>query len=121
VTITPFAKPCPKLVGDSVFQQLSVCEDSVNARQLWYIPKSAVKILQENVSTGDIIAITTAKTGLDISHTGIAIRLADGSLHLLHAPDVGATVSITRELLWEYLNHHAEQTGIMVLRVNSPG
>ena len=67
-----------------------------------------------------IIAITTAKKGLDVSHTGIAIRLADGSLHFLHAPDVGATVTVSKETLPEYLKHHPEQTGIMVLRVHSP-
>ena len=110
----------PSLADDSVFQQLSIYEDSINARAMWYIPKSAVKALEEKISTGDIIAITTAKAGLDISHTGIAIRLADGSLHFLHAPDVGATVTISKETLPEYLKHHAEQTGIMVLRVNSP-
>lgn len=110
----------PKLADDSIFQQLSICEDSINARPMWYIPKAEVKKLQDKISIGDIIAITTAKKGLDIGHTGIAIRLADGSLHFLHAPDVGATVTISKETLPEYLKHHAEQTGIMVIRVNSP-
>ena len=111
----------PSLADDSVFQQLSTCEDSINARPMWYIPKSTVRELQKKISTGDIIAITTANEGLDISHTGIAIRLADGTLHFLHAADVGATVTISKETLAEYLQHHAGQTGIIVLRVNSPG
>lgn len=110
----------PSLADDSVFQQLSICEDSINARPMWYIPKTEVEKLQNKISGGDIIAITTAKKGLDVSHTGIAIRLADGSLHFLHAPDVGATVTVSKETLPEYLKHHAEQTGIMVLRVHSP-
>jgi len=111
----------PPLADDSIFQQLSICADSVNARSLWYIPKSDVKTLQGKIANGDIIAITTSQTGLDISHTGIAIRLADGSLHLLHAPDAGTSVTMTRESLSKYLKRHEGQTGIMVLRANSLG
>ncbi|HMD13704.1 MAG TPA: N-acetylmuramoyl-L-alanine amidase-like domain-containing protein [Bacteroidota bacterium] len=110
----------PPLADDSVFQHVSACEDSINTRQRWYVPKSNVKEVEGTISSGDIIAITTVRAGLDISHTGIAIRLADGSLHLLHAPDAGKTVTISKETLPEYLKHHAEQTGIMVLRANSP-
>ncbi|MBI1805260.1 MAG: DUF1460 domain-containing protein [Ignavibacteriae bacterium] len=73
--------------------------------------------LQSKIQSGDLIAITTSQEGLDISHTGIAVRLDNGSLHLLHASDVENNVEITAESLTRYLKKHEHQTGITVLRV----
>jgi hypothetical protein len=106
----------PKLAPDSVFQMIVNAEHNLAHDSLYYIPKEFVAQAEEKIQSGDIIAITTGIAGLDVSHTAIAVRLADGSLHLLHAPDVGERVTITKDSLSKYLEHHAKQTGIIVAR-----
>ena len=54
------------------------------------------------------------------SHTGIAIRLADGRIHLLHAPNVGKKVQISDVPLADYIKGIKNQTGIIVSRPVSP-
>lgn len=106
----------PKLASDSAFQMIELAELRLKGAKLYYIPRESVEKVESRIQSGDIIAITTGIAGLDVSHTAIAIRLADGSLHLLHAPDVGERVTITKESLSKYLGHHAKQTGIIVAR-----
>jgi hypothetical protein len=84
------------------------------------VPKEKVEGVLERIHNGDIIAITTSVGGLDVSHTGIALR-DGGTTRLLHAPIVGQQVQITRGSLSEYLNAHEKQTGIMVARPLEPG
>ncbi|HUL43845.1 MAG TPA: N-acetylmuramoyl-L-alanine amidase-like domain-containing protein [Bacteroidota bacterium] len=109
-----------KLSADSVFQQIVACEESLNTRSMYYIPKSLLPKVQSSIRSGDILAITTAQPGLDVSHTGIAVRGESGTLLFLHAPDVGEFVTLTKEPLENYLNRHPAQTGIMVARPRNP-
>ena len=104
----------PKLAADSTFATLTTVEDSLNRRKTYFIPKSTIP--KSAIRNGDIIAITTSRKGLDISHVGIAVRVRDGSLHYMHAPNVKGVVKITEETLVEHLKKHSEQSGIMVLR-----
>ena len=71
-------------------------------------------------ASGDIIGITTNIDGLDVSHTGIAIRLEDGLIHFLHAPLKGHKVEITDITLAEYVLNNEHQTGIYVARPLEP-
>jgi len=109
-----------KLVEDSMFRQIAACEESLRTRTMFYIPKSDIEKVQSAIQTGDIIAITSAQAGLDISHTGIAVKSESGELLFLHAPDVGEKVTMISEPLGEYLKRHAGQTGIMVARPRNP-
>ena len=72
------------------------------------------------IQNGDIIAITTSVPGLDISHTGIAVKEKDGMVYLLHAPDAGQKVQLTKEPLAKSLQAHPKQMGIVVLRAVEP-
>jgi hypothetical protein len=58
--------------------------------------------------------------GLDISHTGIAVKEDDGKIHLLHAPQVDSKVQISEKSLSEYIQNVKKHTGIIVLRVSEP-
>ncbi len=69
-------------------------EDSIERRQIYYIPKSHVKAIASKIRNGDILGITTSLEGMDCSHTGIAIW-KDGELRFMHAPVPGAKVQIT--------------------------
>ena len=75
----------------------------------------------ERIKTGSLIGITTNVPGLDVSHTGIAVRLETGALHLLHAPDIGYKVQMTEKPLHDYLALHPKQTGIIVAEALEPG
>ncbi len=90
-------------------------EAQMSGREMFYIPKQRVDAIAERIQSGDLIATTTDIDGLDVSHTGIAIR-ERGKLRLLHAPDVGYKVSITELSLAEYLAKNKHQTGIIVVR-----
>ena len=68
------------------------------------------------INNGDLIAITTTVEGLDIGHVGIAIKMEDGKIHLLHAPTVSAKVQITEEPLSVYLQKYKRHSGVIVLR-----
>ena len=67
------------------------------------------------IQTGDIIALTSAIKGLDITHTGFAIRKEDGRIHLLHASSKGK-VEISELPLADYLQGIKHNTGIIVAR-----
>ncbi len=90
-------------------------EEAINQRSLFHIPKDKIDGVGDKIHSGDILAITTAIPGIDVSHTGIAIW-QDGKLHFMHAPDVGYKVHITENTLSEYLASHSKQLGIMVAR-----
>jgi Protein of unknown function (DUF1460) len=104
-------KADPSLTG-----RISLIENEISSRSYYFIPQKEISKTEMNIRDGDIIGITTNIEGLDISHTGIAIRGGDGRIHLLHAPNVGYKVQITEKPLAEYIAGNKKQTGIIVLR-----
>ena len=108
------------LTDDSAFARISRVEEGFGGRTLYYIPTSRIAEAQTGVRSGDIIAITTDVEGLDVSHTGIAIRTSDGSLHFLHAPDVHGQIQVTKETLEAHVRKYPSYTGIIVVRPLDP-
>jgi hypothetical protein len=90
-------------------------ESDINHRMLYHIPKLNVKKIASQIHSGDILAITTMKDGLDCKHTGIAVWV-EGTLRLMHAPLPGSQVQITSYPLWEYLSRFKDDAGVMVAR-----
>jgi len=103
----------PKFVAE-----IAKIEKEISSRKYYYIPQENIANIEQNIHSGDIIGITTNIEGLDISHTGVAIRMDDGRIHLMHAPNVGYKVQITEKPLPDYIKGNKKQTGIMVLRAN---
>ena len=95
-------------------------EETINKRTYYYIPKDTVAKVEEKIKSGDLIAITSNVKGLDINHVGIAVRMDDGRIHFMHAPDVGYKVQITPEPLADYLKKFNKDTGIIVLKPLEP-
>jgi len=92
-------------------------EGDIHAQKaFYYIPKKNVANVESKIETGDILGITTNIPGLDCSHTGIAVRLADGRIHFMHASSLKGKVIISPEPLADYLTHSSHQTGIIVNR-----
>lgn len=94
-------------------------EATVSTRPHYYVPKDRLATVEKDIDAGDIIAITTSIDGLDIIHTGIAIR-ANGVLKYLHAPLSNGKVQISDKSLVDYLALHEGQTGVMVARPLEP-
>jgi hypothetical protein len=90
-------------------------ELEINRRSRYYIPQDRIAQVEDRIQDGDIIAMTTTVKGLDISHTGIAVRI-NGRVHLMHAPLVGKSVEISELPLAERLKGIQSQDGIMVAR-----
>ncbi len=106
----------PKLKGNPDFiKRIREQEDAMNQRAMFHIPKDEIDKVGDKIHSGDILAITTAIPGIDVSHTGIAIW-QDGKLHFMHAPNVGYKVQITQNTLSQHMASYEKQLGIMVAR-----
>lgn len=103
---------------DSVRERISAIEKKLSARTLYVVPVRELPRAASGIRNGDIIAITTSLKGLDVRHTGFALRESDGSLHLLHASELDGKVEITPETLGQYLAKHPRDSGIMIVRVD---
>lgn len=109
----------PQLQKNQKFiSEIADIEKEISSRDYYYIPQEEIEKIEDKIQSGDVIGITTNIEGLDIAHTGIAIRLDDGRIHLLHAPNVGYKVQISEKPLSDYIRSNKKQTGIMVLRIN---
>jgi len=95
-------------------------ELGINKRNYFYIPKARFEKNSTAIQSGDLLAITTHKKGLDIAHVGIAIRVADRKIYLLHASSQGKKVEVTKFPLSQYLENIATDTGVIVLRPLEP-
>lgn len=95
-------------------------EKVISQRKYYYIPQERISLLENKIESGDIIGITTNVDGLDIAHTGLAVKIQSGRIHFLHAPNVGYKVEITKKPLAEYVQGNKKQTGIMVVRAINP-
>lgn len=108
-------KDNPKFVDE-----IAAIEKQISSRKYFYIPQEKIASVEQKIESGDIIGITTNIDGLDIAHTGIAIRMDDGRIYLLHAPNIGFKVQITEKPLADYIKENKKQTGIIVLRPQEP-
>lgn len=95
-------------------------EKEISCRDYYFIPKEELKSREELINNGDLIAITTTVEGLDIGHIGIAVKMDDGRIHLLHAPTENTKVQITDQPLSDYLMKYKRHSGVIVLRALEP-
>lgn len=108
-----------QLSDTSSLHEIRETETAVSAREHYYVPKEELAAVERDIEAGDIIGITTSIEGLDIIHTGVAIR-ANGLLKYLHAPLSNGKVQISNRSLADYLSVHQKHTGIMVARPLEP-
>ena len=109
----------PQLSNADFVDQIKLSEAEIKGRTYYYIPKKAVKIHEDRIKSGDLIAITISMDNLDISHVGMAIE-QNGRIHLLHASTTSKKVVISMKPLSEYLMSNKSQSGIMVCRLKTP-
>lgn len=104
--------------NDSLISEISKVEKSWIDYKMPYIPKNVLNSSKDDspVEDGDIIALTTNISGLDVLHLGFALWI-DGRLHLLHASSLHRKVIIDTSIIFDYLKNRNKHTGIRVLRV----
>ncbi|MDX1494146.1 MAG: DUF1460 domain-containing protein, partial [Longimicrobiales bacterium] len=94
-------------------------EELLSAYPRRYIPEDRIAAVSEGIRNGDIIAATSTVPGLDVAHTGLAVRM-DGELRLLHAPLVGDSVEVSDRSLAQRILAIEGQDGIMVATPREP-
>jgi len=103
----------------SLLGPLAEMEARVSSRPLYQIPKSHVASIEGKLRSGDIIGIVSrdGRQLFSTSHVGLALRVADGSLHFMHASsprNYGRVV--VDSTLSSYLNRYKTDSGILVAR-----
>lgn len=106
----------PFLASEENFGAMLQVEADLAQHSLCYLPQSQIREREHLILPGDIIALATSVKGLDVTHTGLAVRSGDGRLHLLHASSSKGMVEITQEPLVDYLKDIKGNIGIIVAR-----
>ena len=107
-------------MNDQFYDEIKKQEKEINSRVYYYIPKNKISGIEDKIKTGYLIAFTSNVAGLIISHVGIAIKMNDGRIHLLHAATIGSTIHISKRPLSEYIAKNSKQTGIIILKPIDP-
>lgn len=105
----------PFLKDDENFKRIQETEAKLAKEVLCYLPQKEIQNQEHQIRSGDIIALATSIKGLDVTHTGFAIKQPSGRIHLLHASSSGA-VKISKEPLTDYLKTIKSNIGIIVAR-----
>lgn len=106
----------PFLKDSDNYNKIKSSEEFLKGRSICILPQDQIKAKEHLIRSGDIIALTTSIKGLDITHTGIATKEADGRIHLLHASTGSMEVEVSKLPLTDYLKGIKNNTGIMVAR-----
>lgn len=105
----------PQLSNPEYVKAIQAREAKIKTQSFYYIPKDRVADMERSIQSGDLIAITSSLSNLDIAHVGFAVA-KNGRLHLLHASSQSKKVEISDKPLSEYLQSIKSQSGIMVGR-----
>ncbi len=104
----------PHLTDDSLFAGIQEMEVRLKDFQMYYIPQARISTVYPDLQAGDIIALATDITGLDVSHTGMVFKHDDGLIGLLHASTANGV--IVSPDLQAYVENNKRQIGIVVAR-----
>lgn len=106
----------PFLKDDANYNTILKTEAALKEKEFCVLSQEDIAANEHLIQSGDIIALATSINGLDVTHTGIAIRAEDGRIHMLHASTGSMQVEITKMPLVDYLKNIKSNIGIMVAR-----
>ena len=104
----------PQLSAEAEVDKIRKTEETLSKEAFCYIPLDQIEGIEEQIASGDILALVTSIQGLDVTHTGFAIWQEE-QLHLMHASTSGEVV-ISKKPLREYLKGIKKNIGILVVR-----
>lgn len=110
----------PALKRKAAFEGMQRAEQALSRRSFYQIDRDKVARRLSGIQQGDIIAFLTEQAGLDVAHTGFAVRQGK-DLRLLHASSREGAVVISRETLPAYMKRNKHFTGVMVARFAGVG
>lgn len=109
----------PQMVKDETTYQCIVSQEADLAKTtVNYIPTNRIKRVYSQLKPGDIVAVATEIKGLDVTHTGLVYRNADGNMGLIHASPAGE-VTVAYDLQ-RYIRRVESAIGIVVARPINP-
>ncbi|UNU25907.1 N-acetylmuramoyl-L-alanine amidase-like domain-containing protein [Microcoleus vaginatus] len=109
----------PQMVKDEATYQCIVSQEADLAKTtVNYIPTNQIKRVYSQLKPGDIVAVATDVKGLDVTHTGLVYRNADGNMGLIHASPAGE-VTVAYDLQ-RYISRVESAIGIVVARAKTP-
>ena len=103
------------LEKDNAYQGVLEMETELEKSTYFVLAQEDIEKAESEIRNGDVIAFATSIKGLDVTHTGLAIRKGK-RIHLLHASSTGQ-VEISDKTLADYSRGIASNTGIIVARV----
>ncbi|MBR4644581.1 MAG: DUF1460 domain-containing protein [Bacteroidaceae bacterium] len=101
-------------------KKIAQLEKEMSGKTVRYIPASLLNESEKTlkyVKDGDILALVTNKSGLDVSHVGFAEWGKDGKLHLLNASSIHKKVVLEPMTLYQYIQKHPSVLGVRVIRM----
>lgn len=102
----------------SMVSRIAEIERTLGTTTRYYVPKDSIATVESQLQTGDIVAITTTKSGLDYAHTGLIVR--EGSdARIMHASLQKKKVILDRRVS-EYVAGVKSHSGISVVRPLEP-
>ena len=108
----------PQMVKDEATYQCIVgIEADLAKTTVNYIPTNLIKSIYSQLKPGDIVAVATDVKGLDVTHTGLVYRNADGNMGLIHASPAGQ-VTVAYDL-HRYISRVESAIGIVVARAKT--
>lgn len=109
----------PQMLKDEATYQCIVSQEAELAKTtVNYIPTNRIKSVYSQLKPGDIVAVATDVKGLDVTHTGLVYRNADGNMGLIHASPAGE-VTVAYDLQ-RYISRVESAIGIVVARAKTP-
>lgn len=109
-----------KLGDNRVYKEIQAVEVRLAKDQRYVLSNARVAQIVPLLQSGDILAFATDIAGLDVVHTGLVERLPNGEVHLLHAPEPGQVVMISKLPLVDYLKVYARHVGLIIARPLPP-
>jgi hypothetical protein len=111
--MTAHRKDYSGLQNENEFQKMRRVEQNISRRVFRVIPKNTVNNQVGEIKSGDILAFTAGRAGLDVAHAGFALW-QEKKLHLLHASRKEGAVVVSKKTLASYLRQNKKFTGIIV-------
>lgn len=109
----------PALKDSATWAKLREYEIGYRNHRIPYVPKSLLggKDLKAALQDGDIVALVTKTTGLDVSHMGVIVKDDGGDIYLMNASMSGGKVQIENLDMLKMMRSRKSLTGIRIFRL----
>jgi len=107
------------LKDSAQFEKMRSVENGYRNHRFPYIKSSDIdaKDMAGRIKDGDILAFVSNMRDLDVTHMGVAVKAADGKLHVLHASSTEGKVLISDVPLATFMKRNRQWIGVRVFRL----